>query len=105
VTATRGDPKVVDCARPFLASLRAPGTARVALDRTLRLERRPVAGLRKMRGAEGDICHFGEHWTNGDPTVELPEDVPCRRGLRCCSGGAAGSDGVCTRAKICPPLP
>lgn len=45
-------------------------------------------------GAEGEVCAWGEH--RGDRRA-LPSPAACRAGLRCCSGGAAGSDGICTR--------
>jgi hypothetical protein len=55
-------------------------------------------------GSEGAVCAWGER--RGDRRG-LPAPAACRAGLRCCSGGAAGSDGVCTRTGLgdCPIVP
>lgn len=45
-------------------------------------------------GSEGAVCAWGEH--RGDRS-RLPPAAGCRAGLSCCSGGAAGSDGICER--------
>lgn len=53
-------------------------------------------------GTAGAVCSWGGR--DHGPTRRAPP-VPCRAGLRCCSGGAAGSDGVCLRVAQCPLLP
>lgn len=55
-------------------------------------------------GAEGAVCAWGEYRRD---RRGLPAPAACRDGLRCCSGGAAGSDGTCTRtgAADCPLRP
>lgn len=55
-------------------------------------------------GTAGAVCAWGEH--RGDRSG-LPRPASCRAGLSCCSGGAAGSDGICerTRGGDCPLRP
>jgi hypothetical protein len=53
-----------------------------------------TTGGARYAGGEWEVCAWGEH--RGDRRA-LPPPAACRAGLRCCSGGAAGSDGVCTR--------
>jgi len=105
VTAIRADQRLVDCVRPHLAGLVAPGRA-LTVERTLRITRHPPAGMRRPAGNEGDICSWGGHQFSYDPTVFLPEPAPCKPGLRCCAGGgAAGSDSFCMRTASCPMYP
>jgi hypothetical protein len=63
-----------------------------------------TTGGARYGGAEGEVCAWGEH--RGDRRA-LPPPAACRAGLRCCSGGAAGSDGTCTRTSDgdCPLRP
>ena len=53
-----------------------------------------TTGGARYGGAEGQVCAWGER--RGDRRA-LPRPSACRAGLSCCSGGAAGSDGICTR--------
>ncbi len=63
-----------------------------------------TTGGARYGGSEGEICAWGEY--RGDRSA-LPRPAGCRLGLRCCSGGAAGSDGICTRTGFgdCPLRP
>jgi hypothetical protein len=65
-------------------------------------DREPVE---RHDGAAGAICGWGQRRSDWE---SLPRPLPCRAGLTCCaSGGAAGSDSVCSRASGggCPMYP
>ncbi|MFO0629300.1 MAG: hypothetical protein U0325_27235, partial [Polyangiales bacterium] len=53
-------------------------------------------------GTAGAVCGWGGR--DHGPARRAPPR-PCRAGLRCCGGGAAGSDSVCMRVARCPLLP
>lgn len=65
----------------------------------------------KHNGTAGAICRFGEHRSaspdgpDGGDIGRFPNPRGCRPGLLCCGGGHPGSDSVCVRTKMCPPLP
>ncbi len=65
---------------------------------------RATLGSARYNGTEGAVCAWGEY--RGDRSG-LPPPAACGNGMRCCSGGAAGSDGNCVRTggADCPRLP
>lgn len=99
-------PALVTCARQQLTGF-SGGTLEepLVVERRLSILRKRVK-LPSTDGNLGDVCSFGEAnrgvVEDGD---ELVEPAPCKLGLTCCSGGAAGSHSTCWPGTSCPMLP
>lgn len=100
---------LVACAAKELASVGAgPLAAPISVEREIGIRRNRVK-LPNADGSAGALCQIGERggldrpWEQGVDEVVPP--AACKPGLRCCSGGAAGSDGHCVAGPHCPLVP